>query len=243
MRLFPAIDLMEGQAVRLSRGDYSCKTVYSSHPADVASDFRAQGAEYIHIVDLEGARDGTTPNFSVVEQIIRESGLRAEIGGGIRSPQAVEKYLQAGAMRVILGTAAAEDPAFLQEMVENFGSQIAVGADLKDGCVATHGWTEKSAKTGEQFFRELQNLGVETVICTDISRDGLLAGTNLELYQKLHTEFPTIELVASGGISSLQDLVTLQNMGIPSAILGKALYEGRLNLKEAVSTCVRKGDL
>ena len=237
MRLFPAVDLYEGQAVRLYKGDYAKKTVYSDNPPAVACSFRDAGARFIHLVDLEGAKSGTTPNFSVVEAIIKESGLKAEIGGGIRSPQVVENYLKAGAMRVILGTAAIENPEFLKAMLYAYGNKIAVGVDVKDGFVATHGWTETSGKTCMDFFKELQDLGVASIICTDISKDGVLKGPNVELYKTLHREFPNLELVASGGVSCLQDVLNLRDADMPSAILGKALYEGRLDLKEALRAC------
>ena len=243
MRLFPAIDLYEGQAVRLYKGDYAKKTVYSDNPPAVACSFRDAGARFIHLVDLEGAKSGTTPNFSVVEAIIKESGLKAEIGGGIRSPQVVENYLKAGAMRVILGTAAIENPEFLKNMLSQYGNQIAVGVDVKDGFVATHGWTETSGKTCMDFFKELQDLGVASIICTDISKDGVLKGPNVELYKTLHGEFPNLELVASGGVSCLQDVLNLRDADMPSAILGKALYEGRLDLKEALKACPQEENL
>ena len=191
-------------------------------------------------MDLEGAKLGTTPNFVTVEEIIRESGLKAEIGGGIRSPQVVEAYLKAGAMRVILGTAAIENPRFLREMLGAYGSQIAVGVDVKDGYVATHGWTESSGRTCMEFLKELTDLGVSAVICTDISRDGVLKGTNQALYRTIHREFPELELVASGGVSCLQDVLDLRDQQIPSAILGKALYEGRLKLQDALAACPQK---
>ena len=240
MRLFPAIDLYEGQAVRLYKGDYQKKTVYSDARVKVACSFRQAGARFIHLVDLEGAKFGTTPNFETVEAIIRESGLKAEIGGGIRSPKVVEAYLKAGAMRVILGTAAIENPQFLKDMLSAYGEKIAVGVDVKDGFVATHGWTETSGKTCMDFFKELQDLGVASVICTDISKDGVLKGPNVELYKTIHGAFPEIELVASGGVSCLQDVINLRDAKMPSAILGKALYEGRLDLKEALRECPQK---
>ena len=243
MRLFPAVDLYEGQAVRLYKGDYAKKTVYSDNPTAVACSFRDAGARFIHLVDLEGAKSGTTPNFSVVESIIRESGLKAEIGGGIRSPQVVENYLKAGAMRVILGTAAIENPEFLKAMLYAYGDRIAVGVDVKNGFVATHGWTETSGKTCMDFFKELQDLGVASIICTDISKDGVLKGPNVELYKTLHREFPNLELVASGGVSCLQDVLNLRDADMPSAILGKALYEGRLDLKEALKACPQEESL
>lgn len=240
MNLFPAIDLYEGQAVRLKKGDYNQKTVYSDDPVSVSLGFRNLGAKYIHLVDLEGAKSGTTPNFSVVESIIRDSGLQAEIGGGIRSEQVVDAYLEAGAMRVILGTAAIENPEFLRKMLQKYGEKIAVGVDVKDGFVATHGWTQSSTKTCNAFFKELTDLGVRSIICTDISKDGVLQGPNVNLYKTLHAEFPNLELVASGGVSCLQDVVTLRDLQIPSCILGKALYEGKLSLREALDACPQK---
>ena len=243
MRLFPAIDLYEGQAVRLYKGDYLQKTVYSSDPVGISRSFRDQGARFIHLVDLEGARSGTTPNFKTVAAIIRESGLKAEIGGGIRSPEVVRKYLEAGAMRVILGTAAIENPAFLKDMVRTYSGQIAVGVDVKDGFVATHGWTECSEKSCLDFCQELSDLGVQSVICTDISNDGVLKGPNLELYKTIHQQFPDLELVASGGVSGIGDVTALRDLGIPSAILGKALYEKRLDLRKALAACPQEEKL
>ena len=237
MRLFPAIDLYEGQAVRLLKGDYQQKTVYSDDPLSVALSFREVGARFLHLVDLEGARSGTTPNFDLISEILSCCGLMAEIGGGIRSPQVVDAYLRAGAMRVILGTAAIENPVFLRDMVKAYGDQIAVGVDIRDGCVATKGWTQSSGKAWQDFLRELQDLGVSAVICTDISRDGALKGPNLPLYTSIHETFPDLELVASGGMSCLDDLTVLRANNIPSAILGKALYEGKLSLKEALAAC------
>ena len=237
MRLFPAIDLYEGQAVRLYKGDYLKKTVYSDDPVSIACSFRDKGARFLHLVDLEGAKSGTTPNFQLVSDIIAKSGLRAEIGGGIRSPQVVEAYLKAGAMRVILGTAAIENPAFLKDMVSAYGDRIAVGVDVKNGFVATHGWTECSEKSCLDFCRELQDLGVAAIICTDISKDGVLKGPNVDLYRQIRQVIPQMELVASGGVSCLQDVLELRDAGLPSAILGKALYEGRLELLDALQAC------
>ena len=189
MNIFPAIDLFEGKAVRLFKGDYNQMTVYSKEPEKVALYFRECGAEYIHLVDLEGAKSGETPNFETVKKIIEVSGLKAEIGGGIRSEEVIGKYINAGAFRVILGTAAATDPEFLERVAKKYGEKIAVGCDLKDGLVATKGWTDTTNETGEQFFERVQKLGIKTVICTDISRDGAMKGTNLELYKELSKKF------------------------------------------------------
>ena len=237
MRLFPAIDLYEKQAVRLYKGDYNKKTIYSDDPVSVAKSFADAGAKFIHLVDLEGAKFGTTPNFSVIEAIIKESKLNAEIGGGIRSEEVIKKYIDAGAMRVILGTAAIENPEFLKDMVSKYGDKISVGVDVKNNFVATHGWTECSEKSCFEFIEELVAIGVKAIICTDISKDGVLKGPNIELYKEIKSRFPKLELVASGGVSSIDDVKNLSDAQMPSAILGKALYEKKLDLNEALSLC------
>lgn len=233
MYIFPAIDLIEGCAVRLVRGDYAQKTVYSDDPATVAESFAKAGAEYLHLVDLEGAKDGTTPNLETIRKIVARSGLKTEVGGGIRSEETIQKYLDAGVYRVILGTAAITQPDFLEKMVTKYGEKIAVGVDIKDGMVAIKGWTEVSALTCDAFCEKLEKMGVKTVICTDISKDGLLSGTNLELYRHL-SETYSMDLVASGGVTSLEDVAALKEMGIYGAILGKALYTGHIDLEKAV---------
>lgn len=233
MYIFPAIDLIEGCAVRLVRGDYAQKTVYSDDPAAVAESFAKAGAEYLHLVDLEGAKDGTTPNLETIRKIVARSGLKTEVGGGIRSEETIRKYLDAGVYRVILGTAAITQPDFLEKMVAKYGEKIAVGVDIKDGMVAIKGWTEVSALTCDAFCGKLEKMGVKTVICTDISKDGLLSGTNLELYRHL-SETYSMDLVASGGVTSLEDVAALKEMGIYGAILGKALYTGHIDLEKAV---------
>lgn len=233
MHIFPAIDLYDGCAVRLYKGDYSQMTVYSRDPLAVARDFEAAGAEYIHMVDLEGAKDGTTPNLAVVASIAKKTGLKVEIGGGIRSLETVEKYLSAGVYRVILGTAAITDPDFLKAALAKYGEKIAVGADIKDGRVAIKGWLETSQISCEDFFADMQKLGVRTVICTDISKDGAMRGTNRELYRALSARF-SVDIVASGGVSSLEDIVALRAMDLYGAIVGKAYYVGAIDLKEAI---------
>lgn len=233
MKIFPAIDLIDGCAVRLVKGDYAQKTVYSEHPPEVARKFREAGAEYIHLVDLNGAKDGTAPNFDTVKAIVRASGLKAEIGGGIRSEETILRYLDAGVMRIILGTAAVSDPEFLADMVAKYGEQIAVGVDMKDGFVAVKGWTELSQKTCGVFCRELAETGVKTVICTDISKDGMLGGANVDLYRQLSRKFP-MDFIASGGVSTLEDICALRDMGLHGAIIGKAYYTGAIDLKQAV---------
>ena len=235
MNIFPAIDLFEGKAVRLYKGDYNQMTVYSEEPEKVALYFKECGAEFIHLVDLEGAKSGETPNFETVKKIIEVSGLKAEIGGGIRSEEVIEKYINAGAYRVILGTAAATDPKFLESVAKKYGEKIAVGCDLKDGKVATKGWTDTTDETGEEFFARVQNLGIKTVICTDISRDGAMKGTNLELYKSLAQKFD-IDIIASGGVTDMNDVQNLAEMNIYGAILGKAIYTGNIDLKTAIKS-------
>ena len=233
MLIFPAIDLYEHQAVRLLRGDYSEMTVYSEMPELVAMDFVAEGAKYIHIVDLQGARDGGTPNLETVLRIKRASGVFCEIGGGIRDMAAVDRYLEAGMDRVILGTAAITNEAFLKEAVEKYGDKIAVGADLKDGYIAIKGWTESSAMDASGFIKRMLKIGVSTVICTDVSKDGMLQGTNRELYRTL-SEWFDIQIMASGGVSTIDDIRALREMGLYGAIIGKAYYTGAIDLAEAI---------
>ncbi len=233
MELFPAIDLFGGRAVRLLHGDYSQMTVYSDRPQDVAADFAACGARHIHLVDLEGARDGGTPNLSVIEAIAAKTALDIEVGGGIRSEETVKRYLSAGVGRTILGTAAAGDPDFLARMVARYGEAIAVSVDLKDGFVATHGWTQTSQYSCEAFFEKLQQLGVKTIICTDISRDGAMLGTNRALYGALSARY-CVDIIASGGVSSLDDIRALRALNLYGAIIGKAYYTGAVDLKEAI---------
>ena len=233
MELFPAIDLIGGCAVRLVKGDYAQKTVYSENPAEVAKSFAAAGAKYLHVVDLEGAKDGGTPNLETIRNIVEQGGLLVEVGGGIRSEEVIKKYLDAGVFRVILGTAAVQNPSFLEEMVQKYGEKIAVGVDIKDGMVAIKGWTEVSQESCFDFCEKLQKIGVKTIICTDISKDGLLSGTNLELYKELSEKF-SVDIVASGGVTTLDDVKKLADMGMYGAILGKALYTGNIDLKAAV---------
>ena len=233
MILFPAIDLFEKKAVRLYKGDYANMTVYSENPIEIARDFENCGCTHIHMVDLEGAKDGTTPNLSVVEQVAKETGLFVEIGGGIRDMETVERYLAAGVSRVILGTAAVNDEGFLRAAVARHGDKIAVGADVKDGCIAIKGWLETSAVTLEDFLRKMEDIGVKNIICTDISKDGAMKGTNLALYQTLSEQF-RLEITASGGVSSLADVTRLREMDLYGAIIGKAYYTGAIDLKEAL---------
>ena len=233
MFIFPAIDLYEGKAVRLLRGDYAQMTVYSDDPPSLAADFVRAGASHIHLVDLEGAKSGTTPNFDTVCAVKAQSGLFCEIGGGVRSMEVVERYLAAGLDRVILGTAALTDEAFLREAVGKYGEQIAVGVDIRDGFVAIRGWTERSETDAFAFCQKMQDLGVRTLICTDISKDGAMQGTNRQLYQELTSRF-ALQIVASGGVSSMEDVAALEELHLYGAIIGKAYYTGAVDLRKAV---------
>ena len=233
MILLPAIDLYGGQAVRLYKGNYAEMTVYSGDPASVAEDFARCGARWIHVVDLEGARDGGTPNFDTVRAIKARSGLSCEIGGGVRDMDTLRRYLDAGLDRVILGTAAVTDRPFLTEAARQYGEKLAVGVDIRDGRVAVKGWLEDSGLTALDFCRELQELGIRTLIVTDISRDGAMRGANRELYRAMKERL-SLNIVASGGVSSLEDLLALSGMGLYGAIVGKAYYTGAIDLKKAI---------
>ena len=233
MLLFPAIDLYDHKVVRLVKGDYNQMTVYSDDPLATAKKIEAMGGQWLHLVDLEGAKDGTTPNFDVVEAIAKETGLNVEIGGGIRSFETIEKYLDAGVSRVILGTKAVTDKAFLQEAISRWGDRIAVGVDAKDGKVAVKGWLEVLDVDMFDFLENLRDMGVKTAIVTDISKDGAMKGTNLPLYERL-SKLSGIDITASGGVSTLQDLRDLKAMKLYGAILGKAMYNGAIDLKDAI---------
>lgn len=233
MKIFPAIDLYDGKAVRLYKGDYDNMTVYSENPIEIARDFEKKGAKFVHLVDLEGAKDGTTPNLNIVKQIANETELFTEIGGGIRSMETVDKYLQNGVDRVILGTAAVNDQAFLKEAIAKYGDRIAVGVDIKDGFVAIKGWLEKSEYNCFEFCEKMQSLGIKTLICTDISKDGAMQGTNRELYKELSQKF-NLDITASGGVSTMDDIKALRTLDLYAAIIGKAYYIGAIDLKEAL---------
>ncbi len=233
MLIFPAIDLYEKKAVRLFKGDYENMTVYSENPIEIAQDFVNAGATHIHVVDLEGAKDGTTPNISVVRQIAAETDLFIEIGGGIRDMDTVDAYLSSGVSRVILGTAAVNDREFLTAAVTKYGDKIAVGADVKDGYIAIKGWLESSALTLDDFLQEMEKIGVKYIICTDISKDGAMRGTNLELYSRLSEKY-SMNITASGGVSTLDDVKKLNEMNLYGVIIGKAYYIGAIDLKDAL---------
>lgn len=237
MIIYPAIDLFGGKAVRLFKGDYDNMTVYSDCPAEIAEDFKAQGAQCIHIVDLEGAREGSTPNFDTVLEIKNRSSLFCEVGGGIRSLEVVSRYLDAGIDRVILGTSAVTDENFVESAVSRYGEKIAVGVDIRDGCVAVKGWTEKTELDAFDFCRKMQSIGIKTLICTDISRDGAMKGTNRELYRELSNRL-SMDIIASGGVSNLEDIRALRKLDIHGAIIGKAYYTKAIDLKEAIGAAL-----
>ena len=233
MNIIPAIDLIGGQAVRLVKGDYDKVTVYSDDPAAVAESFERAGAKYLHVVDLDGAKDGTTANFETIKKIIKRTDLSVEVGGGIRTLERVRQYIEIGVDRVIIGTAAVTDPDFLREAVKLYGEKIVVGVDIKDGFVAIKGWLEISELSCKEFCKKLEDLGVKTIICTDISKDGMMSGTNRELYRELYDEFE-LNIIASGGVSSMEDIAVLSNMGLFGAIVGKAIYTGAIELSDAI---------
>ena len=233
MLIYPAIDLYQGKAVRLYKGDYSQMTVYSHDPAAIAEKFAQAGASHMHIVDLEGAKNGTTPNYETILKIKNRGGLYCEVGGGIRTMETIERYISAGIDRVILGTAAVTQPGFLEEAAKAYGSKIAVGMDLKDGYVAIKGWTEQSGLTAWEFCERLQKIGIETIICTDISRDGAMKGTNHDLYRELMDRF-SMNIIASGGVSTLEDVEKLAKAKLYGAIIGKAYYTGAIDLTRAI---------
>lgn len=233
MNIFPAIDLFEKKAVRLYQGDYTQMTVYSENPIEIALDFEKKGAKFIHMVDLEGAKSGTTPNLDIVLQIKQNTNLFCEIGGGIRNMETVDRYLQAGLDRVILGTAAVADEEFVRNAVLKYGDKIAIGVDIKDGFVAVKGWTEKSGLDAFDFCEKMQHIGVKTLICTDISKDGAMQGTNVELYQQMSQRY-SMQIIASGGVSSLTDVERLASLKLYGAIIGKAYYTGAIDLQQAI---------
>ncbi len=237
MKIFPAIDIIDGKAVRLYKGDYNRKTVYADNVLDVVADFVSCGATHLHLVDLDGAKSGDTPNIDTIERIVKSCNMLVEVGGGIRTRQTIEKYKAIGVDRVILGTVAVTDQGFLREMVAEYGDFIAVGVDIKDGYVAIKGWTEQSCYKYEDFFRILEEVGVKTLICTDISRDGAMQGSNLELYRAIARDY-SFDVIASGGVSTIADVKELRAMDLYGAIIGKAYYEKALSLQEAIEVSI-----
>ena len=241
MKLFPAIDLRGGQVVRLTQGDYDRMTVYGADPAAQAGAFRQAGASCLHLVDLDGAKDGAPANFEAIRAIARQGGLYIEVGGGIRTEQRIEDYLALGVGRCILGSVAVTDFGFTARMLRKYGPRLAVGVDLKDGRATIHGWRETSGEDGLAFCRRLADAGCTAVIVTDIARDGAMQGTNLDLYRRIRQELPGLALTASGGISRMEELDALDEMGAAAAILGKSLYAGALDLAACVRRYEKKG--
>ena len=233
MKIFPAIDLFNGQAVRLLRGDYNNMTIYDNNPVNIAEKFEAEGSEWVHIVDLEGAKIGAVKNFDTIINIKNSCKLKCEVGGGIRNLKIIERYINSGIDRVILGTAAVTEKNFVEDAIKNFGEKIAVGVDIKNGNVAIKGWQENSDFEAMNFCERMQNIGVKTIICTDISKDGAMKGTNFSLYEKLKTKLK-INIIASGGVSSIEDVKKLAKLNLYGAIIGKAYYTGAINIKEAI---------
>ena len=233
MKIFPAIDLKDKKAVRLLKGDYNKVTVFNENPVEVAKDFEKCGAEYLHVVDLDGAKDGDTTNFDVVKAIIDNTSLKVEIGGGIRTEEVIKKYIDAGAFRVILGTVAITEPEFTEEMIRKYGNKIAIGVDISEGFVAVKGWTEISKVSCDELFEKMEKAGADTIICTDISKDGAMEGTNLQLYKELLEKYK-IKIIASGGVSDMENIKALTKLNVFGAIVGKALYLGKVDLKEAI---------
>ena len=233
MLIYPAIDLYEGQVVRLLNGEYDMMTVYSLNPVGVARNFKKQGATHIHVVDLEGARGGNTPNFDLVCDIKQESGLFTQVGGGIRNMDIVDAYIEEGIDRVILGTAAVENPEFAREAVDKYGDKIAISVDIRRGYVATNGWRDSTKVEALSFCQSMQALGMKTVICTDITRDGAMRGANIGLYAQLAQRLD-MNVIASGGVTTLEDVRALARLGIHGAIVGKAYYAGAMTLYEAI---------
>ena len=232
MRLYPAIDIIDGQCVRLVQGDYSQKTTFAQDPVEVALRWQKEGGELLHIVDLDGAKSGGMNNFEVISRIAAALSVPIEVGGGIRDMYAVEKMLQAGAARVILGTSALRNAEFVTSAVKAFGEKIVVGIDAKDGKVAVSGWEEISDKSALDFAKEMEACGVRTLIYTDIATDGMLKGPNLAAMSEM-AAYVSIDVVASGGVSSIADLQALTKTGVEGAIIGKALYTGDIRLEEA----------
>lgn len=234
MQIFPATDILGGKVVRLTKGDYNQVKIYADSPAEMALQFIKDGATNLHIVDLDGAKDGLPVNYDAIRKAAEIEGLFIEVGGGIRNMQRIEDYLSLGVKRVILGTAAIRNYPFVEEAVKEFGNAIAVGVDAKEGFVAVNGWQETTSVNSVEFCKKLRDTGVSTVIYTDISKDGMLSGTNLEIYREL-SEIKALDIVASGGITFVDEIRTLNEMGIYGAIVGKAVYEGKLSLKDALA--------
>lgn len=234
--VYPAIDMRGGKCVRLTQGDYAQETIYGDSPFDMAKQFVDEGAEWIHMVDLDGAKDGKRVNDVFVERVVKELPARVQVGGGIRTEEDVVHYLDQGVDRVIIGSLAVTNPALVKEWLKKYGSRIAIGLDAKNGYVATHGWIETSELKAVDLGKELAEAGAETFIFTDIATDGMLSGPNVDAVVEL-AEYTGAEVIASGGVSSLEDLRTLQavsGVGVAGAIVGKAIYTNKFTVKQAI---------
>ncbi len=237
MELLPAIDLLGGKVVRLIGGDYDKCTIYSRDPVETALRWEALGAKNLHIVDLDGAREGSIVKLDAIARIASASSLHIEAGGGVRSENDIARLLNAGIKRVILGTSALERPYWLAEMAKKHPDAIAAGVDARNGLVSVKGWLETTAQDAPAFCAQLANMGIKTIIYTDIAKDGGMAGPNFEIYRTLCAALPDVRIIASGGVSSVHDLRKLKETGAWGAIVGRALYEGAIELKEAVQIC------
>ena len=235
MKLLPAIDIKDKKAVRLSQGDFNRQKIYHNNPLEVAQEFQAAGSEWLHIVDLDGAKDGASENVKITREIISKTNLKIQLGGGIRTAEAVKKWIDTGLDRVIIGSAAVGNLDFVADLVKEYGVKICIGVDAKNGKVATHGWLKDSGIDSFDFCQQLEEIGVKTVIYTDIAKDGMMQGPNFEAYEKL-TKKTNLQIIASGGVSSLKDLERLSRIGLYGVIIGRSLYEGAFTLKDAMSS-------
>lgn len=234
MIIYPAIDIKDGRCVRLVQGKFNDMTVYSNHPVDMALKFEQMGAEYLHIVDLDGARLGKPQNIAAISEMAVKLGIPIQLGGGIRSIEMIEIILCRGIHRVILGTSAVKDPDLVKKAVQAFGNSLAVAIDAKGGVVAIEGWAKTSEFTAIGFAKKMEELGAKIIIYTDISRDGMLKGPNLKAMEDM-VKAVGIEVIASGGVTNLQDIKNLKEIGVAGVIVGKALYTGDVDLKEAIA--------
>lgn len=236
MIIYPAIDIKDGKCVRLTQGDFNQVKVYDQDPVEVARKWQSAGATHLHVVDLDGALKGTSINNNVIQKIVKEVNMKVQVGGGLRTLEDIKAKLALGVDRVIIGTAAIKNPELVKEAVELFGDQIVVGIDAKDGMVAVEGWGEVSTVSAIELAQKMKSLGVKDIVLTDIAKDGMLMGPNFELMQKM-MEATNLRVVASGGIHNLDDILQLKEMGLYATIIGKALYENNVDLKEVMERC------
>ena len=235
MTIYPAIDMLGGKCVRLKQGDYNESTVYNDSPADAAKEWASKGAEWIHLVDLDGAKAKQPVNIEAIKAVREAVDCKLELGGGIRTEEHIKMLLDLGIDRVILGTAAVMNPFFMYQMVEKYGDKIAVGLDAKDNRVATNGWLETESQDVFEYAGFMEKIGVKTIIFTDIATDGMLSGPNLEAMEKMRKTCPNMDVIASGGVSCLDDIINLKKTGVAGVIAGKALYTNNLKLEDAIN--------